>query len=330
VTEGAAPATSTAATPATPATSAAAATAPRGGAMRGRLLVFGATVLWGTSATLARFVFHRRQVPSLAVVEMRLLFSVAVLGPWLALRRPALLRVARRDWGYFLILGLFGVAAVQGSYYYSISVLGVGLAILLQYLAPVLIVLFELMRGKAVRPRTIIAVLAAVAGTALVVGNVDPAAIHAKPLDWAVGFSSAISFAFYVVFSKRGLERYRPETVLFYTFAIAGTFWAVITPPWTIIAAHYDASLWIMFLALGMFSTLVPFSLFYAGLKRLPASEAGIVATLEPVVAVLAAAMWLGEWLTPFEWVGAALVLAAAAISSLGAPAAVPARVERG
>src|SRR5687767_11983599 len=105
-------------------------------------MVFAAALLWGTSATLARFVFRDHQVPALTVVELRLAIASILLWPWLALRRPAALRIARADWPYFLILGLFGVAAVQGTYYYSISRLGVGLSILIQYLAPALIVLY--------------------------------------------------------------------------------------------------------------------------------------------------------------------------------------------
>ena len=48
---------------------------------RGRALVFAATVVWGTSATLARFVFRDRHVPPLSVVEQRLLIAVSLLGP---------------------------------------------------------------------------------------------------------------------------------------------------------------------------------------------------------------------------------------------------------
>jgi drug/metabolite transporter (DMT)-like permease len=84
-----------------------------------------------------------------------------------------------------------------------------------------------------------------------------------------------------------------------------------------------------MFAALGVFSTLVPFSLFYAGLARLPAAEAGVVATLEPVIAVLASAALLGEGLRPWQWVGAALVLAAAALASRAEPEAGLAQAER-
>jgi len=296
---------------------------------RGRALVFAATVFWGTSATLARHAFRDRHLPPLTAVELRLLVSVAILGPWLAWRRPAALRVQRADWGYMVTLGIFGVAAVQGTYYYAIATLGVGLAILLQYVAPALLVGFEAVRGAPVRPATVAAVAAALTGTALLVGGLG-AAVHAIPVrGWVAGFGSAIAFAFYIVFSNRGLARYPPETVLFYTFVIAAAFWGCITPLPRIIAAGYDARAWAIFVALGVFSTLVPFICFYAGLRRLPPTQAGIVATMEPVVAVLTAALFLNEALRPQQWLGAALVLGAAMLASAEAPATMTARAER-
>src|ERR1051326_8873715 len=169
----------------------------------------------------------------------------------------------------------------------------------------------------------------ALAGTALLVRGVDPRTLHASARDWAIGMSSAVIFAFYVVYSKRGLARYAPETVLFYTFVIAAGFWAVVTPPWRIIAAHYSAALWTRFALLGVFSTLVPFRCFYAGLKRLPATEAGVISTSEPVVAVLSAALFLGESLRPMQLAGAGLVIGAALLASRDHPETVAASVER-
>src|SRR5262249_26843824 len=269
--------------------------------------------------------FRERHAPPFTAVELRLMISVAILGPWLAIRRPQALRIARADWGYFVVLGLFGVAAVQGTYYYAISVLGVGLAILVQYLAPALIVVWSALRGMRVRLSTVVALASAILGIALLVLNVDPRTlalhpVHARPLHWAVSFGSTLSFAFYVLFSKRGLERYQPETVLFYTFLVAGIFWAIVTPPWRIVSAGYGADLWLAFAALAVFWTLVPFFLFNAGLKRLSAAEAAIIASLEPVFAVLSAALFLGEGLHSFQWLGALLVLLAASLASIQAP----------
>jgi drug/metabolite transporter (DMT)-like permease len=292
--------------------------------------VFAATCFWGATATLARFVFRDRAVPPLTVVELRLSIATVILFAWLLIRRPASLRIERRDLSYFILLGVFGVAAVQGSYYYSISKLGVGLAILIQYLAPTLIVLFDLLRGRWVGWPMLGAVVLALGGTALLVGGVDTHSLHASRLDWAISFSSAFIFAFYILYSKRGLSRYRPETTLLYTFAIGALLWGVVTPPWQIIARHYDAQLWMMFIGLGVFSTLVPFSLFYSGLRRLPAGQASVIATAEPLVAVFAAAVFLHEGLRPAQIAGAALVILAAVLASRREPDIEQASVEHG
>jgi len=305
-------------------------TATRDQRVLGRWLVFLAALFWGTTATLARSVFRDHGVPALTVVELRLVIASSLLFVWLMVRNRAALRIERRDIGYFLVLGLAGVAAVQGSYYYAIAKLGVGLAILLQYLAPALIVLWEWIRGKTPTLATGFSVVLAVAGTALLVQGVDLRMLDASPLDWAVGLSSSVIFAFYVLYSKRGLTRYAPETVLFYTFAIAATCWAVVTPPWRIVGAGYPADVWWRFLLLGVFSTLVPFRCFYAGLRRLPAAEAGVIATSEPVVAIVAAAVFLGETLRAPQLVGAFAVIVAAVLATRGHPEAAEASVERG
>ena len=292
--------------------------------------MFLATVCWGTTATLARSVFRDGGVPSQTVVELRLVIAASLLFAWLLARNRAALRIERADRVAFVVLGLFGVAAVQGTYYYSIAKLGVGLAILLQYVSPSLIVLWEMARGQRASPPMVAAVVLALSGTALLVSGVDRSSVHATVFDWCVGASSSVIFTFYVLASKRLVARYAPETVLVYTFAIAAVFWACVTPPWRIVAAHYPASLWASFAMLGVFSTLVPFSCFYSGLKRLPAAEAGVLATAEPVVAIVSAFVFLGEGLRPGQVAGAALVIVAAVLASRGHPEAAEAGVERG
>jgi len=317
--------------PASPAATSPATTSPAPASPAlGRWMVFGAAFLWGTSATLARFVFRDRAVPAIEVVELRLVFAVLVLAPIMLWRAPARMAVRREDLGYMVALGAVGVAALQGSYYYAISRLGVGLPILIQYLAPSLIVAWTLMRGGRVSARTAGPVAAAVAGTALLVGEVTPATRDATLFDWAVAFASAAFFAAYIVASKRGLARYAPETLLLWTFSCAALVWMCVTPPWVIVARGYGAELWGMFLLLGLFSTLVPFFLFNTGLRRLSPTEAGILATLEPVIAVLAAWGFLGEGLGARQWLGASLVLAASALATARAPEALPAQAERG
>ena len=293
-------------------------------ARRGRWLILAATFFWGTSATLARFIFRDRHVPPLTAVELRLAISVVVLAPWMLWRRRGRLAILRDDWGYFLVLGVAGVAAIQCTYYYAVATLGVGLAILIQYLAPSLIVIYDALRGVRVSGLMIAALVAALAGTALLVGNVNPAAVHARPIQWVASFASAFVFAFYIVYSKRALRRYPPMTVLLYTFAIAGAALTPIAPPWRILASGFDRGTWGLLVLLAVFSALVPFALFYTGLRSLRPAQAGILATLEPVVAVASSALLLGEGLAPMQWLGAGLVLAAATLASAQSDAPMP------
>jgi drug/metabolite transporter (DMT)-like permease len=284
-------------------------------------MILAAATLWGISATIARLAFRDHGVPPLTMVEMRLLIACALLLPWLAWRQRAALRVLPTDRAYFVVLGLLGVAAVQGTYYLSIAHLGVGPAILLQYFAPALIVAYEMARGRPASVQLLAAVASATVGTALLVGGLRDPAFHPTPLDWAIGFASALSFAFYIGFSKRGLARYAPATLLFYNFAVAAVFWMIVTPPWKILAAHYGPDVWALFLLVGVFSTLVPFALFTAGMRRLRPAETGVLATIEPVVAISLAAIFLGEGLRPLQWIGAALVIGATLLSALAGSA---------
>ncbi len=282
----------------------------------GRFLVLLSATSWGLSATLARAVFRDANVPPLHAVELRVTIAFAVLLVWTAFRDRSAWRIERRDVGYLAALGLVGVTAVQASYYHAIATLGVGRAILLQYLAPSLIVLWHLVRGQR-PPRSIaLAVVGALVGTALIVRGMDAQSSTATLFDWGVGFASAIIFAFYILYSKRGLARYRPETILLYTFGVAAVFWMVVIPPVRILAAGYPADVWWRFALLGVFSTLVPFWAFYAGLRRLDPAEASVLATLEPVVGIVASAVFLHESLGWLQCLGAVLVIIAAIMAS--------------
>ena len=266
-------------------------------------------MLWGLSATLARWTM-KHDIPPLTVVELRLSISVVILAVIFALFRPALFRIGRGDVLPLIILGTLGIAAVQGSYYTNVSWIGVGLAILLQYLAPTLVVAYEaLVQRRAPSRLELAALLCATLGVALLVLADGGAVARANPQGIALGLASAGFFAFYIVYAKRLVSRISPFTVLFYGFLVAALFWMIFQPPSRIAAAHYDARTWALFLAIALGSALVPFGLFYAGLARLDASRAGIVALLEPIIAIGSSAWWLAEGLTWSQAAGAALIL---------------------
>ncbi len=283
----------------------------------GLLLVVGATLLWGTSATLARWTM-KQDVPALVIVELRLMLSVILLAAGFALVRPSLFRVGRGDMGRLLVLGTIGIAAVQGSYYTNVGWVGVGLAILLQYLAPAMVVAWQAWRARMLPPRPLLVALGlATAGVALLVLADDAAVARANPAGVLLGLASAAFYAFYIVYSKSLVSRLSPWTVLFYGFLVAGLFWMIFVPPWTIARAGYDAGTWGLFGIIALGSALVPFAMFFGGLARVDAARAGIVALLEPIVAIGSAALFLHEGLSLAQGAGALLILAGVGLVAL-------------
>ena len=259
---------------------------------------------------MARFLFEQG-VPALVVVEVRLALSSLVLGAGMLLFRRRDLVVDRRQWTRLAVLAVFGVASVQAAYYTTVSLVGVGLAILLQYLAPALVVLYEWVTGRAPLTRQkVVALALTTAGVALLVLADPHGVVRAQPLGVVLGLVSAFCFAFYMLSAKSAVRRVALPAVQFYGFAGAALVWAIAVPPWALVAAHYSAKTWVLLTVVAVFSVLVPFALFYRGIARLDTWRVALTAMLEPVVAAVSAWLFLGEGLASAQWLGAGLLLA--------------------
>jgi drug/metabolite transporter (DMT)-like permease len=213
-----------------------------------------------------------------------------------------------------IVLAVLGVAGSNFFYFYAIAKTTVATAIILQYTAPVWVLLYLVARRRQrATAWRLLAVAAAIAGIALVVGG----HLRANPAGVAAGLGAAFSFAFYNVYGHGLLARYDRWRVLVYTLLGASAFWLFINPPWKILAARYSGPQWGFLLAFSVISVLLPFSFYFAGLQYLDATRAIVTSCLEPVFAVLLAAIFVAESLHPVQVVGVAAVLAATVLVQL-------------
>jgi drug/metabolite transporter, DME family len=296
--------------------------------IRGYAYIAAATFLWGIAATLGRAAFTGRLLPTgralqpidpLILSQSRTTISFLVLLPilrwqrgWRSLRLPA------GDFGRIALLGVFGVAASNYLYYLAIQRTNVATAIILQYTAPVLVLLYMVARGlqKATLQRSA-AVGLAVVGSALAIGIVGAGGFRLDPVGVGAAMLAAVSFAFYNVAGHRILARYDRWIVLLYTTFSAGAFWLIVNPPWKLVAAHYSGLQWSFLLVFAVVSVLAPFSLYFAGLQHLEPTRAIVASCLEPVFSIVLAAILLGEALRPIQTLGILVVLAAIVIVQL-------------
>jgi drug/metabolite transporter, DME family len=305
--------------------------------LRGYFYIASAAFLWGISATLGRAAFTGHLLPggaSLKTIDpfilsqSRTTISLAVLLPVLLARRGAsALRVPGRDLVRFVQLGILGVAASNYLYYLAIQRTNVATAIILQYTAPVWVLLYTVARGaQGRRPslRRSAAVGLAVVGCALAVGFVGSGGFRMDTVGVIAALLAALSFAFYNVGGHSVLARYDRWKVLLWVLVAASTFWMFVNPPWKIVAAHYGWQQWGFMVIFSLLSVLGPFSCYFAGLQHLEPTRAIVASCLEPVFSIVLAALVLGELLRPMQTVGIVLVLVAIVLIQL------PERVARG
>jgi len=305
----------------------------------GYLCIGGATLFWAISATLGRAVFTSRLklfgatvplVPPLILAQSRTTIAACVLFPVLVFARgTAAFRMSAREIRDCVILGTLGVAASNYFYYLSIQRTSVATAIILQYLAPVFVLLWML--GRKLQPPTfsrIAGVVLAVAGSVLAIGVVSqsagfpwlaivPGAIRFDLIGVVAALIAAVSFAFYNVFGRHLVESHDRWTVLAWALAGAALGWFFVNPPWRVVAAHYSSPQWIFMAIFSVTSILLPFSLYFAGLHHLDATRAIVTSCLEPVFSILIAALALGELVGKIQVAGILLVLASTILVQL-------------
>jgi drug/metabolite transporter (DMT)-like permease len=300
--------------------------APTRQPVRGYLYIATATFFWGVSATLGRAAFTGRllghQVNSigpLILSQGRVTFSFLVLLPilWL-LRGRQHLRLPARDLGQLFLIGVLGVAASNYFYYLAIQRTNVATAIIVQYTAPIWVLLYTVARGLQ-KPtlQRVAAVGLAVAGIALVIGVFGGGGLRLDTIGLLAALLAAFSFAFYNIGGHSILARRDRWIVLLYTTCSASLFWLLVNPPWKLIAAHYSPSQWLFLLLFSLISVLAPFSFYFAGLQHLEPTRAIVVSCLEPVFSIVIAAIALGEVMRPLQIVGIVFVLAAITVVQL-------------
>jgi drug/metabolite transporter, DME family len=262
-----------------------------------------------------------RPIDPVILAQSRTTISLLLLAPILLLRSRSSLRVRGNYLVQFFLLGIFGVAASNFFYFYAIEKTTVALAIVLQYVAPVWVLLYMLAR-RLQRPtmRRISGVILAVVGCGLAVGGISAqrgfpwltiSGPHFNILGVIAAEMAAISFAFYNVYGQHLLQAYNRWTVLLYALLGAAVFWLLVNPPWTILAQHYSVGQWLFMAVFSISSMLVPFSLYFAGLQHLDPTRAIVTACLEPVWAILLTAIMLGELVSWMQIAGIIVVLSA-------------------
>jgi drug/metabolite transporter (DMT)-like permease len=285
---------------------------------RGYTLIAAASFCWGASATFGKALFSGRlfdghaRISPLVLSQARTTFAVLLLiGFLLARYGRAFFRIAARDFVLCVLVGTLGLAGSNYFYYLAIQKSTVALAITLQYTAPLWVLITMVMQGRerftAVRLGS---VLLAMVGIALTIGLFRNG-VTINRWGAAAAMVASFSFAFYNILAQTLVSRHHQLLVMTYALLGASSLWMVLDPPWKLAAQHFSLKQWAFLFLFSCCATLVPYFLYFSGLKYLDPTRAIVASCLEPVFAILFAAAFVGEGIGFLQGVGIAAVLLA-------------------
>src|SRR5436189_3426284 len=292
----------------------------------GYAMVALAATLFAINGTVSKVILGSG-INSQQLTEVRCAGALVGLMLIALATRPASLPLHRAELPLVVALGVVGLALVQWSYFYAIHRVAIGIALVVQFVGPILVALWaRFVYGEDVRARIWVALVLALAGLLLVVqiwqaDRPDTAGLAAAAL-------AAVTYAAYILLAERGVRTRDPVSLSAWGFFFATVFWSVLAPWWTFPAGRAGAHVsllgnlasdhvpvWALMAWMVVLGTIVPFALVVAALQRISATRVGITAMLEPVLAIAMAWAWLGESLDPVQVSGAAVTLAAVSLA---------------
>ena len=294
----------------------------------------GLFALNGTVSTLAL----QAGIPAPWLTALRCGGAAVVLLAVLGVVAPARLRVSWWEVPFLAAFGVVGIALTQCLYYVAIGRLPVGIALVFEMTAPVFIALWVwLVRGERVRARLWGALGLSLSGLTLVAevwtggGGLDAVGV-------AAALAAALCLATYYLMGERGTATRDPVALTCWSFVAAGLFWAVAAPFWPFDPAVLRTSvpvslgslelpLWTLVGWIVVLGAVLPFWLSLTALRHLPPTTAGLVATVEPVLASVVAWLWVEQVLSGGQVLGGIVVLVGIGLAQTARTARRPAPV---
>jgi drug/metabolite transporter (DMT)-like permease len=254
------------------------------------------------------------------LTQFRVLGTAVISGAVLLVLDRSAFRLSRRQAIVMAVLGVLGVALLQAAYAAAVQRLPVGIALLLEYLAVLMVavIAFVFLKDR-VRRRLWVAIACVLAGLALVA---EVWSSRLDPLGVVLALSAAAALTVYFLVGERQVQATSPLAVAFWTMTAATVFWAFFSGWWTLQPADFVAvlplggaldgvqlPLWVPLAWNVLLGSFAPFLLSFLALRHLSATAAGVVAASEVIFAFLVAWLWLGEELGTVQLGGAAVVL---------------------
>lgn len=290
---------------------------------KGLFLVITGAALWGIGGTVAQKLFQDYAIDVDWLVTIRLLIAgILLLGvQYFTKDRTQIFAVWKNQRNAFqlIIFGLLGMLAVQYTYMASINHGNAAVATLLQYQAPVMIIIYLVSRKQTIlTQKDYVTVFLALSGCFLLLtnGSVSELSVPTPAIVW--GILSGLALAFYTLYAVQLLAQFDSLVIVGWAMIIGSFALSFVHPPWEMDFASLPAEGYFYLGFVIIFGTMIAFWFYIDSLQSLSPKETSLMGSLEPLAAVLTTVFWLQEPFGGFQWLGTACILTMILVMALG------------
>lgn len=279
---------------------------------KGIIFCLTSAILWGISGVFAQFIFQNRAITPEWLTAWRLIISGTLLLSWsyyLEGNKIFALWKSGKESLSMIFFALFGMLAVQLTYFVAIKESNAATATILQYLAPAMITVYLIIRLKKLPSKIqTLAVALALAGTFLLAthGNIYSLSITVTALIW--GIVSAFTLALYTLFPVKLLKKHGARNIVGWAMFIGGLSFSAVYPVWHVegIWDGYTVLAMIVIVPLG---SLVAFYLYLDSFQYIGGSKASILISAEPLAATVFSVLFLNVQFVGMDWLGSICII---------------------
>lgn len=288
----------------------------------GVLLTLAGGVCWGFSGACGQYLMQHRGINAGWLVSMRMLLAGSLLLIFSGLQARSASYVtrvwkSRRTALHLLAFGVLGMSMCQLTYFITIGLSNAGTATVLEYLSPVLIMLYLSIRNRQLPGlNKIIVLILALAGTVILSthGNFGELAISREALIW--GLASAVAYALNNLLPGSLMDDFGTLPIVGWGMIIGGCVTSVPYRVWAPVGV-FDGYTFLALAGVIIFGTLFSYTAYMEGVRRIGPEKANLYACIEPLSATLFAVLWLKSDIQPVDLLGFACILLAVTLLSL-------------
>ena len=288
---------------------------------RSELLLILSALMFASNGIASKLLLDGH-ITAWRLAQIRALSACAILAIYLWRKAPQTFRIKRSEILPLVSYGIIGIAMVQALYFLAISRMHVSIALLIEFTAPVWIVVYlRVVKRRHVPNQMWLALILALTGLALIAQIWDGLTLDG--IGVIAGFGASFALAFCFLCGESLTEKRDNQSITMWGFFFAGFAWCLVLPIWSFPFEVFTTAIplegalegnttpgWVLILYVVLIGTIFPYLCVMAGLKNLKASTTSTFGLLEPIFAGIVAWIWFAESWSVIQLIGGVVVIA--------------------